>query len=92
VKLTGELTEDGKRKVHPKKIAASLRKHGYTALERKRLPRIGQAILWVKGKSAHLLSQVSNSTLADKFKADLDGWTARNDAAAKAENDKDQPF
>ena len=83
VRIDGELPEDAKKRVTPKKIAAALRKHGYASLGRRRVGN-DQYSYWAKSKVAVLLKQVSKQTFEMKYKADKDAWIERQKAREAA--------
>jgi hypothetical protein len=98
----GDVPLGVEQKMSQRKISDALRKHGFTALDRKRLPKIGRVILWVKGQKCVLLNQVSGEKLAEEYHDDVAAWSARCDEEmaegsdkkqeGRSESDKNDPF
>ncbi len=90
----GDVPIGVEQKMSQRKISDALRKHGYNALNRRRLPKYGNVILWVKGKKCTLLDQLGGEKLAERYRADIAAWTAKIEAECgeNAEGDKSDPF
>lgn len=73
----GDIPLGVEQKMSQRKISEALRKREFTALSKRRLPKLGRVALWVKGKKCTLLNQVSNEKLAKEYKDDIAGWATR---------------
>jgi hypothetical protein len=90
----GDVPLGVEQKMSQRKISDALRKREFHPLNRRRLPKFGQTILWVKGKKCALLDQVSNEKLAERYHADVAAWTARcaEESGENLDGDKNDPF
>lgn len=84
----GDVPLGVEQKLTTKKIGDALRKHDFRPISKRRLPKFGPAVLWVKGKKRILLDQMSGETLAEKYHKDVAAWTKRYEEEMKESGDR----
>jgi hypothetical protein len=101
----GDVPLGVEQKLTVKKIGDALRKRDFRPISKRRLPKFGPTVLWIKGQKCIVFDQMSGEMLAGKYHKDVAAWTKRCEEEMKelgacydenseenSEGDKNHPF